>query len=147
MTHSANSYFAAIADEIEQQQAKLDAIRGANRSWEEWDKAFHEMSSLLYRNARSLVEALRAPTGPNNESVGPWKECVYKAKGAPASIEARIVVAAMLRLAEWRKENPEGLLPVQHHRAVRGVARELIEACLELEKSRTTATLRGIENG
>ena len=86
-------------------------------------------------------------TVPNNESVGPWKECVYKAKGAPASIEARIVVAAMLRLAEWRKENPEGLLPVQHHRAVRGVARELIEACLELEKSRTTATLRGIENG
>ena len=85
--------------------------------------------------------------GPNNESVGPWKECVYKAKGAPGredeirNQECREIAA---RLRDLQKEVPEHIGGLQEARIAILERMQKREAAIQ---PAPTATLRGIENG
>lgn len=50
-------------------------------------------------------------------------------------IERRVLDLAMVRLAEWQEEFPEGII-TEGPRAMKPNARAFIEACIELQKRR-----------
>ena len=66
-----------------------------------------------------INEALQIMRPPGPDSVGPWKECVYKAKGAPGredeirNQECREIAA---RLRDLQKEVPEHIGGLQEAR-------------------------------
>lgn len=51
------------------------------------------------------------------------------------TLERRVIELAMVRLAEWQEEHPEGIVK-NGPNAMKPAGRAFIEACIELQKRR-----------
>jgi len=80
----ANSYSADDFERLQRAAANLHGLTSSpHPGLISWLEALHR-AKVECGNAIAQFEPLKSsPRGPNNESVGPWKECVYKHPDAP----------------------------------------------------------------